>query len=169
MRKKLDTEEKVEKNRKVALAYYYNNLEKCRKYSRDKYHKTKEELDKNVEKKMAHAQMLSDRMALYYAHHLLRELETREAYDEERMLYILRRKSIAYMFDPETMRRHVMIMLKRKHRVPIENARKMAMIIRETVREYKRTKKIEDGKGCEEMDDRPMDGPDRTDMVSGEV
>lgn len=158
------TKEQVEKNRKYALAYYYKDLEGNREKARIRYRKGKEERAKDVVKKMTHAQMLSDRQALYYAHHLLRELAAKDGYDEERMLYVLRRKAISYMFDPETMRRHVAILMRRKHRVPTENARKMAMIIREAVKEYETTDSHE-----EEMDNRPMDGPYRTDMVSGEV
>lgn len=136
MAKKTLTEEQAEKNRKNAKAYYYKNIEKCRKYSKDQYYKIKESMKDDIEKRMQHSLKLSDRTSLYYSHRLLRELTMKDGYDEERMMYILRRQSITYMFDPETMRRHVEIMLIRRHRVPTENARKMAMIIRETVREY---------------------------------
>lgn len=148
-------EEKAEKNRRVALEYYYAHQEKYKAIAREKYRQKKAALSTKDEK-MEYAAMMSDRTALYYAHRLLKELSRTEGYDSAMMQELLRDASIRYMYDPETMRRHIETMMKRRHRVPTENARKISYIIREAVMEYKSRKRKghEQGRRKEEVDDQ---------------
>lgn len=161
MDKKTPSEEKAKKNREYALAYYYGNLERCRKEARERFYRKRD-----VMRTDGNARILnSDRVALYYANRILREIIISEDCDTERMMDILRKKSIEYMFDPQTMRRHVEIMQKRRHRVPPTDARKMATIIREAVKEYKMTRQY--GKDCQE-EERLADSAVET-VVSGAI
>lgn len=129
--------DQAEKNRAAALAYYHEHMEECREKSRERYRRMKKSLNDDMDRKMEYAVTMSDRTALYYVHRKMKKLSEHADLMGDDFQDLLRKACLRYAFDPETMKRHIEVMLQRRHRVPAEDTRRMAMIINEAMREYK--------------------------------
>lgn len=128
----------AEKNRMRVRMYYQKNRERLKKEMMERYYTKKKiiEADKNM--LLAEHMDRSCRKALYYANRKMRDLAAEADITDERLLGLIRKKALEYMYDPGTVIRHISLLMDGHPRMIKTEARKVATIMNETINEYRR-------------------------------
>lgn len=128
----------AEKNRMRVRMYYQKNRERLKKEMMERYYTKKKiiEADKNM--LLAEHMDRSCRNALYYANRKMRDLAAEADITDERLLSLIRKKALEYMYDPGTVIRHISLLMDGHPRMIKTEARKVATIMNETIKEYRR-------------------------------